>query len=278
VEERAAALVRADEDTCTRCGFCAAVCPAGLIVLKGEEYPSPVDGAEELCIACGHCVAVCPHESLLHRDLPLEDFPLMKPEYRMTEETVERFLRSRRSIRVFKDEPVSREFLRRVIETARYAPTGMNAQNVQWLVIRDREVLSSVSAQVIEWMRWVMKNMPELAENMRLAHYVGLHEAGEDVILRGAPALVVAHAPKENRLALSSSTIALTYLELAAWSMEMGACWAGWVHAAADSYEPLSKTLGLPPGQGCFGAMMVGFPRYAYRRLVSRRPPPITWR
>ena len=97
------------------------------------------------------------------------------------------------------------------------------------------------------------------------------------MICRGAPHLIVACAPKEYPWATTDCAIALTYLELAAPSFDLGACWGGFFTAAARQWAPLQETLALPEGQVVCGAMMVGYPRYRYHRLPLRNEPPITW-
>ena len=96
--------------------------------------------------------------------------------------------------------------------------------------------------------------------------------------LRGTPHLIVAHAQKALATAQSACTIALTYLDLAAPSFALGTCWAGYFNTAANLYPPLEKDLDLPEGHQCFGAMMIGYPKYPYHRLPLRKDPPITWR
>jgi nitroreductase len=73
-------------------------------------------------------------------------------------------------------------------------------------------------------------------------------------------------------------SIALTYLELAAFTMGLGACWAGWFNFAANHYAPLTEALGLPEGHAAFGAMMLGHPRHRYQRIPRRKQPDIVWR
>jgi ferredoxin len=107
-----------------------------IIELK-EEFPVPVAGAEELCINCGHCVAVCPHGALSLKTMAPEQCPPVRKEWLFGPEQTEHFLRSRRSVRVYKDKPADRETLAKLIDMARFAPSGHNAQPVQWLVIYD---------------------------------------------------------------------------------------------------------------------------------------------
>lgn len=271
-------FIEVNQQTCNKDGLCSAVCPAKLINFTKGEYPAPIAEAEELCIRCGHCVAVCQTSSLLHAEVPLADCPQVRPELFLSAEQSGQFLRSRRSIRNYRDEVVPRETLQKLIETARYAPTGHNSQTVEWLVLSDRDELNSLAQIVGQWMRWMLANMKELALSLHIDKALERLEAGEDVVLRGAPVLVVAHAAKEDRMAQTSCTIALTYLELAATGMELGGCWAGYFNAAVSTFPPMRQALGLPDGHQCCGAMMIGYPKFRYHRMPKRKAPPITWR
>jgi len=271
-------LITVNRQTCNRDGICGSVCPMKIIDASDGSCPAPVVGAEEVCIRCGHCVAVCPTGSLRHIELPLEGFPPLRKDLQLSEEQSLQFLRARRSIRNYRDRPVSREILQKLIETARYAPSGHNSQGAEWLVVDNREELDRLNGLVADWMRWMLANMADLARSLHMDRVLERIAGGEDVILRGAPVLVVAHAPKDDRLAPSTCTIALAYLELAATGMALGTCWAGYFNAAATSFPPLTAALGLPEGHQAFGAMMVGYPQYRYQRLLPRKDPVITWR
>ncbi len=271
-------LFTIDEQTCTRDGFCAKVCPVGVIEFEKGLYPRPAADADKICIQCGHCVAVCPSASLSHNTMPVERCTPVEDGLRISPAACEQFLRSRRSIRLYKNRQVSRDELQRLIEIARYAPSGHNSQGVRWLVLGNREELQRLSSVVVDWMHWVIVNMPEMAEYMHLDRTVRRWREGDDVILRNAPAVIVAHAPAEDRHASSTCTIALSYLELAAFGRGLGTCWAGYFNAAASSFPPMAKALGLPEGHQSFGAMMVGYPGIIYRRLPERNIPEITWR
>ena len=271
-------LITVAEKTCSKDGLCAAVCPINLIDFKSGEYPVAIKEAEELCIRCGHCVVVCPTGSLQHRDIPLADCTDIKKELSISAEHCEQFLRQRRSIRVYQDKTVHRETLAKLIDVARYAPSGHNSQSAQWLVIDDKEELRKLSGIVADWMRWMLANMTEFALSMHMDRTLGRWDGGCDVILRDAPALIITHAEKSDRLAQSTCTIALSYLELAATSMNLGGCWAGYFNAAATTFPPMMAALALPDGHQSFGAMMVGFPKFCYKRLPPRKTPAISWR
>ena len=271
-------ILEANEQTCNQDGICAAVCPVGIIKHKKGGYPAPVSRAEEFCIRCGHCVAACPTESLTHAELPLDQFPAVQRELTLSSEHCEHFMRSRRSIRNYRDQQVPRADVARLIDMARYAPSGHNSQCAEWLVVDDREEVGRLAGLVVDWMRWIIGNAPEAAQHLHAEATVKRWERGNDVILRGAPVLVVAHAEKGNRMAPSTCTIALTYLELAAPSLGLGGCWAGYFHAAAATFPPLQEALALPDGHLTYGGLMLGYPRFKYHRLPPRKTPHVTWR
>lgn len=267
-----------DQDKCHQDGLCAAECPLALIELKDGGYPTPIPAAGQLCINCGHCAAVCPHGALELKAMPLADMPPLRDELKISPEQAEQFLRARRSIRLYRDEAVDQATLGRLIGLARYAPSGHNIQPVHWTVFSGREQLASLSEGVIAWMRWMMKEQPQMAALMHMDLVIAQWEAGKDRILRGAPHVIVAHAPKADRTAPAACTIALAYLELAATSLGLGACWAGYFGAAAATFPPMQKALALPEGHLTFGAMMVGRPKMTYHRLPARNAAKVSWR
>ncbi|UCF30022.1 MAG: 4Fe-4S binding protein [bacterium] len=49
--------IQRDEDSCTHCGTCTAVCPTDALFVDGDEKWVRLD--TEKCVACGNCVQVC---------------------------------------------------------------------------------------------------------------------------------------------------------------------------------------------------------------------------
>jgi nitroreductase/NAD-dependent dihydropyrimidine dehydrogenase PreA subunit len=271
-------LFTIDEEKCRRDGICAAECPVGIILPpEGDQTPAPTPDADELCINCGHCVAVCPHGALALTTMGPEDCPPVHKDWGLSVERAEHFLRARRSIRVYRDKPVPREIITRLIDIARYAPSGHNTQPVRWRVIYDSAKLPELAGLVVDWVRYMIKEMPELALSLHMDRVVDKWEKGFDAVLRGAPHLIIAHGEKDERSAPAGCTIALTHLDLAAPSFGLGVCWAGYFTAAAQTWPPLQAALGLPEGHQVFGTMMIGHPRFEYHRLPLRNEPVITW-
>jgi nitroreductase/NAD-dependent dihydropyrimidine dehydrogenase PreA subunit len=272
-------LFAVDPDKCNFCGLCANECPAGIFVIKETKaLPFVARGAEEFCINCGHCVAVCPPGAISLETMKPEDCAAVRKNLLPAPEQVEHFLKSRRSVRAYKEEPVPREILAKIIDIARYAPSGHNAQPVEWLVVEDPKEVRRLGGLVVDGMRSAIEESPGLADFFPIDFLVAAHKRGEDPIMRHAPHAIVAHAPGDAVTAQQDGLIALTYLELAAYSLGVGACWAGFVHFTAMSYRPMREALRLPQGHHCLGAMMIGYPKHKFSRIPLRNEPKIIWR
>lgn len=271
-------LIRIDEARCKKDGICAAECPVVIIALKDQEsYPEMVPRGEEMCLRCGHCVAVCPHGALSHADVPLEECPPLQKNAAVTHEQRVQLLRSRRSVRRFKEKPVERETLQQLIEIARYAPTASNAQPVVWSVMYARDQIHGVAEMVIQWMRRVLEKDPQPAQAPYIPLLVGAWDMGYDAIVNNAPGLIVASAPKEDSNGMVDLTLALSYLELAAPGLGLGTCWGGLLQGAILSHAPLKEALGIPIDHPHHYPMMIGYPKFKYHRMPERNKPKITW-
>lgn len=267
-----------DPDMCDSCGVCSVECPTAVISMrKGGTLPSLAKAGELRCVNCGHCVAVCPRGAIRHRAMRPEECGPINNKLLPSAEQVEHLLKSRRSIRVYKKKPVPRETLAKLIDIARYAPSAGNLQPVHWLVIEDKEEVKRLSGLVVDAMRLMFKETPGLADLSYLGLIVTAWDRGIDVIMHDAPHLIVAHANKHFGLPQADCDIALTYLELAAYSMGLGACWNGLFQVAAN-YPAVMEALQLPEGHRCFGAMLIGYPEYKYRRIPLRKEPTVIWR
>lgn len=267
-----------DGEKCNKCGMCAAECPICIIqMVEKETLPSWVHEAEALCINCGHCVAVCPTEALGLSTMPIEKCAPITKKLKTSPEQLEQFLKSRRSIRAYKKKPVEHDKLAKLIDIARYAPSGHNAQPVQWLVIEKRKDVKQLAQMTIDWLRGLVEKDPTFAGMVQAAALVNGWDSGIDVVTRGAPHLIIAHTQKDS-VPLGDCHIALTYLELAAHSMGIGACWAGFIQAAAIYDLALAQALQLPEGHLSFGAMMIGYPKYKFSHIPMRNDAQVIWR
>jgi nitroreductase/NAD-dependent dihydropyrimidine dehydrogenase PreA subunit len=273
------AFLTIDETKCKQDGICAAECPMRIITQEdGKSFPQVAEADEAYCITCGHCVAVCPHGALSVTGVDIEDCPETERALVLSWDQAKQFLRSRRSIRLFKDKAIDRETLEKLIETARYAPTGGNAQNLHWTVIEGRDKLEALSQETINWMKRVIEAQPDSPAADYFRPMVARWATGYDGILRTAQTLIVASAPKKSANGLVDLSIALAYLELAALPLGVGTCWAGLLRGAMLATPELVESMGLPEGHTWFYPMMIGYPKFKYHRLPERKAPVIHWK
>jgi len=249
---------------------------------------------EERCILCGHCAAVCPQGAVSVSGFGTgEAFDrALLPEPRAVMELI----RSRRSVRAYSDKPVSDEDLKTLLEAARYAPTGHNAQPWQFIIIRSRDKLSALRNAVVDYMDAILHTLADRQRREQLAAMVpkdtldGLqemipslravvqaHRAGVDVIFRGAPALIVLHVPRVALTGVEDCHYAAGNIMLMAHAMGLGTCLVGFLVGPARNSRELSAAIGIPRENEIATALVIGHPKYRYRRIAPRRDVPVKW-
>jgi nitroreductase/NAD-dependent dihydropyrimidine dehydrogenase PreA subunit len=272
-------LITVDPQKCNRDEFCVKACPTRVIRMASpDDVPEPTADFEEYCLACGHCVAVCPAEAFSLNWLDPEKCLPLRKENVLTSEQAEQFLRTRRSIRNFKDKPVERQKLEKLLEIACFAPSAKNNQPWHWTVIENQIEVRRLAGMVIDWMRSVIEQYPAKAEQSGFIRVVSAWDAGEERICRGAPHVIVVHGDKDYAFGSEDCALALSYFELFAPTLGLGSCWGGYFYSAANTYPPLFEALNMPAGHRAFGAVMVGYPKLKYQRSPLRKEPQVNWK
>jgi len=275
--------ITVDDGICSLCEVCITVCPAHLFVLENERI---LARDQEHCIECGHCVAACPDEAVTHQSLNLDELVPVSVDDRISPDHLVDFLRSRRSCRTYKNTPPSRELIERLIECARFAPTGHNSQNVDIIVIQDPSLIRKLSqtaaaffgnlAQLIEKGEPTVAHMQEFLHGFRLNYAFSLQ--GKDRIFRGAPVVVLFHAEKIRATNKDNCLYALYHMVLLAQSLELGSCINGYFTAAAEWVPEIPQMLNIPADHQIFGCLTLGYPVTTFLKKPSRRPARVTWK
>ena len=272
-------FLNVDKNKCKGDGTCVETCPIGIIRMgEKDRLPHPVEWAEKTCIKCGHCVSICPHGALSLDEVPLDKCTPLPKGWNLSPGQAELLLKGRRSIRVYKKDAVNRAILESLIDTARYAPSGINLQPVKWLIVEDPKKVHLLAEKIIAWMRSEMEKNSPLAESLRFKNIVAAWENGKDYVCRQAPHLIMSYALKEDMTAPQACTIGCTYAEIAAISHGLGTCWAGYVNMAVNMCPAVRDAVKLSRRCNCFGALLLGYPKYAYQRIPLRNPSNIVWR
>jgi nitroreductase/NAD-dependent dihydropyrimidine dehydrogenase PreA subunit len=257
-------LITVDESKCIKCELCIKECPVSVLKM-GKNGPE--ERKTTTCIACGHCVSICPNAAIDNKKAPLVQQVDLKDFPKLNAQQAEYFLRGRRSIRNYKDKSVSREELTKLIDVARLAPTAGNSQGISFVVVEDKQLIAKAAEITIQ----MVENSP--LRNLLKAAITSYREDGIDSIFRGAPNLIIATADKKFQNGRDNSVSFLTYLELYAPSLGIGSCWAGiFEYCASIENSPMLKLFNIPEEKKITAAVMVGYPKYSYKRLVDRNP------
>jgi nitroreductase/NAD-dependent dihydropyrimidine dehydrogenase PreA subunit len=267
-----------DSSRCQHDGICVANCPMSLLDL--EDTPAgrvPGSNKGERCVRCGHCVSLCPTGALSLAGMPREELQPLHPEHGISPEQAAQLLQSRRSIRRYRDQPVDRALVERALDSARYAPTGLNTQSVAWTVMDGRDKVTALAKAVRDFAADLLAKQHPVAQRLGFARFVAAWDLGQDTILRNAPMVVVAHTPNGDPMGAGSATIAMTYFQLAATAAGLGTCWAGYLQIALAMSASVAKQTGIPDGRQCHAASMVGYAKHRYVAIPPRNPLVVNW-
>jgi len=288
------AEITIDKTACVRCGACVDVCAiAGVFELKddGAHVVHP-----ERCWGCGHCVAVCPTDAIDHEDFPLEEAPIIDQEILPSLESLETAFRSRRSCRMFKEEPVPRDLVRLLVSIGRWGPTAHNSQAVDWLGIDDRlriaELAKITIDRLVRYARLVGNpllrpllslafgkgNVRTLKDYRRTAFSLSKRWGeGKDPIFYRAPVVLIAHTPSGNPFGCDDAAYAAYHVILAAERLGLGTCQIGFVQGLANRDRKIKRAIPVPASRKVQVVLALGYPKHNFRRMLPRRDPNLVW-
>lgn len=250
---------KVDKEKCIHCGKCVSDCSANAIELDENKTPQMVNNN---CFNCQHCFCVCPTGaiSICGRDPQKSDAV-----WTQNPDAVLNLIKSRRSIRHFKQENLPQETLDKLKDMLDYVPTGCNNHGLYFSFVEDIKVMDEYREFLIQKMQGLAKQVPG-GIIKKFARYRDKILAGEDVIFRNAPNMVVVSVPKDAPCADIDPTIALSYLELYAQSLGVGTLWCGLAKICFELFPELHESLNLPEGYKLAYVMLLGPSDIRYTR------------
>jgi nitroreductase/NAD-dependent dihydropyrimidine dehydrogenase PreA subunit len=270
-------LLTIDAAACERCGACAEVCPSAIIFLNEEGIPYISGLREKACITCGHCEAVCAQGALTHAHFQNTQSIRKDLLESIRPENLSEYFRARRSIRSFLSKRVSREALKRIMETVAYAPTGVNMQMNEWVIVDEPAIIRKLSDAVIEWMKRMLEQKSEITVGRNFKVLISSYEQVRDVICRNAPCLAIGYTAASFPRGAIDVPIAASHLELLLPVYGLGGCWAGYLMTALRYAPELREIIGLDTTHAVHAALMIGYPTYTYAKIPARKSPQVRW-
>lgn len=270
--------IKINTEICNGCAICAGVCAYGILDLGPEKRAMVKPGAEKFCSTCGQCEAICPEGAIKVNYENAGHVPDFSNERCPTSREMGLLMTTRRSVRDYKKKTVPKKVFEEIFDIIRYAPTGMNGQSVHWIVISEPDEVAALVSKVIDWARVVINTQPESVLAPILPVFVSAYDQGMDKICHGAPHVVIVHSPADNPVGFVDAIIAMTHLDLIAPSFGLGTCWAGIFQGALASSPVIRESVGIPVNHTSHYAMMIGYPKYTFRRAPKRNLANMTWK
>ncbi|MCJ8501096.1 nitroreductase family protein [Desulfatitalea alkaliphila] len=284
-----------DPELCTGCGLCIEVCPSETITLLHGK--AVVSGKESL--NCGHCAAVCPTGAVavgaIDPDMSafqtFQEETTWSPHGRYDTAALVNLMRSRRSCRNFRQQPVARDILEDLIRIGITAPSGSNCQMWTFTVLPDPAAVRALAARIGDffrklnrlaqkkWLRKLLKGVgrPELDHYYR-NHFESIargllqwDNGGRDLLFHNAPAAIVVAAKNQASCPAEDALLATQNILLAAHSMGLGTCLIGFAIAAMHRSDEIKALLRLPADETPYAVIALGYPREKYQRVTGRK-------
>jgi nitroreductase len=150
-------------------------------------------------------------------------------------------IRTRRTVREFKPDPVPDEIVRKILQAGRWAPSSSNTQPWHFVVMQNRETIAALGKI-----------------------------ATQGAFLGHAP-LAIAIVMESARRPQLDAGRAIQQMELMAWSEGLGTCFVG--IRAAEQHHAIKTLLGIPEAMELITVLPFGY-RLAGRRATGtpRKP------
>lgn len=248
-------IIKVNREKCIGCGLCREDCAIRNIDITDSKARI----LSQNCVMCGHCVAICPKGaiSMTGFDEPPMEFDnqtILDPEQLINA------IKTRRSIRKFKDTPISKEIIHSIIQAGQYTPTGKNLQDVQYIILQKNiKVYERIAVKLVR------KLMPAIRLSVKVARN---REIDDDFFFNKAPVAIMILAKDKINGSLAAADMALM-----AEANGLGVLYSGLFSMAANFFPSLRKALGLKFGQKVVTTLVLGYSNVKYHRTAQKDTP-----
>ena len=177
-------------------------------------------------------------------------------------------LKTRRSIRNYKDDPVPYNIVNDIINDSVLAPSAGNEQPWKFIIINNRKMIDKISQTCKQnFLERIAKNPNDYAKRYeKMLQNEAFH------IFYHAPVVVYILGNLNVKNLIADCTLAACYFMLSATSKGLGTCWVNFGMAIEDLQ--LKKELGIPENHKIVAPLALGYPR-KIPSIPVRKPPQI---
>lgn len=190
-------------------------------------------------------------------------------------------VKKRRSIRRFKPDPIPDEYVDKIIEAARWAPSGFNSQPWDFIVVKKQELKDSIVQFISEY--WAQ--IPRMESTRAPWQKVWQPQPKEPMDYSNAPVFIILFGDTRTKVGLPigvrfdpyrsqliySASLANTflYMHLAATTLGLASQWVSGVQVPLV-HCLLKDLLGIPEELEVYDMMAVGYPASKPRPKLMR--------
>ena len=264
-----ARTITINKDKCIHCGLCIKDCIVSCLEFDSEKIPCYKPYGDKMCVACQHCMAICPAGALSFGDLNPED---SSPVTHGNAQDLMNMIKSRRSIRAYKKEDISPEKIALIAEMLAYSPRGGNVDALHFTIISTRNKMDEIRNATYEKILALEADGDTSSMTKMLAE--GWRN-NNDIIYRGAPAMILGAVDRDMAVEGCDNAdpiIALSYMELYAYSLGLGVLWDDMiVYYVLKNFPEITAMLDIPEGYTPIYGLVMGVPAVKYSRSVQKK-------
>ena len=244
--------IKVNKDLCIGCELCKNDCPVNNIIIENKK--SVIKNQD--CLMCGHCVAICPKEAITMTgfdELPIEltNKPILDSDELLMA------IKSRRSIRKFKDKEVSSEIVKQIIEAGRYTPSAKNSQDVSYIILDNKKrIYEEVAVKFFRKIKPIANIATKHSKEVSI---------DDNFFFKNAPiAIMIVTKDK------ISGSLAASNMALMAESYGLGVLFSGYFSDVANNSPKLKKLLSLKHRDHVITTLVIRYPDVKYRRTAQK--------
>jgi nitroreductase len=200
---------------------------------------------------------------------------MMSETYTLAEATM-KVIQDRRSVREYTDEPISEDDLKMILEAARLAPSGENAQPWRFVIVKDPETRARLGAIAGGGSgrrftaEFVTKKMHERFASLqdeakKKAAFEKLTSGNVSAFLATAPVDIVVCGKKDVWDLPFDTSASIENILLMVTGLGLGACWVIAPCIDVRDEERLKSLLNVPEGFKVISIISVGHPTRPHR-------------
>lgn len=240
-----------NKELCIGCSMCVKDCPVSNIEIKDKKAQIISDS----CLFCSHCKAICPKDAIeiTGYNEDVEDID----KFLLNSSDLMKAIKTRRTIRNFKDEKISNEIIENIIEAGRYAPTARNNQDVSYVILDNKK--DELESYAVNMFRKIIKILQPFSKSLKRT------DIDDRFFFKGAPiAITIISSNKIN------GAIAAQNMAFMAESYDLGVLYSGLFSIAANKNKKIKRVLELTGKNKVVTTLVIGYPAVKYHRTAYK--------